>query len=382
MAPRILFICGTLELAKSGVADYIHALTQELTRRGAHCASIALHDPHVVPCYFDPGLDWELNSVPVRRLSSQLPWSVRTSWLRSALSDLQPDWISLHYVPYAFQAKGLPLRLLRCLAGVSTDARWELMAHELWVNPEGGLRNRVLSMLQRWILQRLMAMLRPRVVHVTNHGYESLLADQGTEARILPLFSSIPYAPLATPVVRDPSTWVFVVFGAINRDWTPEPLLQHIEAARQRHGISSCSFVSVGNAGDHGASLWDALSSASPYPYPAFRFTRLGELPADRVSEELQRADFGIAVAPSLLIEKSSAVVAMLAHGLPVIISRLSPHCDAWHNTLKRSGHYILMDASFTAALGAARKALPSDRLAATASQFIADLEQDAGAIP
>jgi hypothetical protein len=114
------------------------------------------------------------------------------------------------------------------------------------------------------------------------------------------------------------------------------------------------------------------LASSS---YPAFTFSRLGQLSAECVSEHLQQADFGIAVMPSHLVGKSSAVAAMVAHGLPVIISRLSQNCEQWHQSLKLTGHFILLESSFALALGSASKYPPANTLEATARQFVADLE-------
>jgi hypothetical protein len=246
------------------------------------------------------------------------------------------------------------------------------MAHELWVDPNASLRNRLLSTLQQLMAKRLFARLQPRVVHVTNHWYQALLSGCGIESKILPLFSSIPFSPGASPADHSSTQWTFVLFGSINRDWNPEPLLEQIETARQLHGIKSCRFVSVGNIGAYGAMLWDSLPSSS---YPAFTFSRLGELPAGRVSEQLQAADFGIAVVPSALVGKSSSVAAMISHGLPVIISRLSPNSEPWHQSLINSGRYILLDSSFASTLGSASKFPPGNDLEEVAAQFIRDLE-------
>lgn len=372
MSLKILFVCGTFELAKSGVADYIHCLARELTRLGFQCACIALQDPYVAALQNDVSLSWQPYEVPVRRLSSHIPWNVRAELLKAELQALNPDWISFHYVPYAYQAKGLPLGLLRCLAPVRRAAKWQVMAHELWVDPHAGLRNRLLSTLQQLIARLIFAIVRPRVVHVTNHWYQSMLTSCGIRSRILPLFSAIPFSPGVSAVDHPATQWTFVLFGAINRDWSPEPLFQQIESARVHHGIEACRFVSVGNSGEYGTRLWRSLTSPA---YPAFTFSRLGEMPADLVSEELQHANFGISVMPSHLVDKSSSVAAMVAHGLPVIVSRLSHNCAQWNQLLKRTGHFILLDSSFVFALGSASKYPPVNTLEATACQFVADLE-------
>lgn len=372
MPLRFLFISGTLTFAKSGVADYIHCLATELTRQGHQCVCIALHDFCISAQINDPPLSWQPHEVPVRRLSSRIPWRDRSALLRAELQALNPDWISFHYVPYAYHPKGLPLGMLMCLSPLRRSAQWQIMAHELWVEPYAGLRNHMLSSLQQLIARLLFAMVRPRVTHVTNHWYQFMLSGCGIPSRILPLFSAIPFSPAVPAANRPVPQWTFVLFGAINRDWCAEPLLQKIESARVLHGIGACRFVSVGNAGEYGAKLWDSLTSPS---YPFFTFSRLGELPAERVSEQLQLADFGIAVMPSHLVGKSSAVAAMVTHGLPVIISRLSQNCEEWHQSLKRTGHFILLDFSFAMALGSASKYPPVNTLEVTARQFVADLE-------
>jgi len=372
MTLRILFVCGSLEIAKSGVADYIYSIARELTKQGFNCACVGLHDAYVPVQLPDVPLSWQTHQIPVRRLSSGLSWRVRSELLKMDLKALSPDWISFHYVPYAFQSKGLPLGLLRCLASVRRLSAWQIMAHELWVEPHAGLRNRVLSTFQQWIAQILFAMLRPRVVHVSNHWYQSMLSGRGIPSKVLPLFSAIPFSKGASSADHPVSQWTFVLFGSINRDWSPEPLLRQIESARFLHGIETCRFVSVGNAGDYGAELWDSLTSSS---YPAFTFNRIGELSAERVSEQLQQANFGIAVMPSHLVGKSSSVAAMVAHGLPVIISRLSHNCEQWHRSLQATGQFVLLDSSFSSALASAGKYTPVNTLEATARQFAADLE-------
>lgn len=370
---KILFICGTFELTKSGVADYINYLALELTRQGFQCACIALHDPYASATQPDAPLNWHLHEVPTKRLSSSIPWSIKRVLLKAEIETLNPDWISFHYVPYAYHLKGLPVGLLRCLSDVKTQALWQIMAHELWVDPSTGLRNRLLSTLQQWIARRLFLMLKARVVHVTNHSYSTILSGCGIESSILPLFSAIPFSVDVIPADHSNSSWRFVCFGAINRDWSPEPLLEQIEFARVRHGIEACHFISVGNAGDYGALLWDSLTTSN---YPAFSFSRLGVLPAELVSEQLQNADFGIAVISSLLVGKSSSVAAMVSHGLPVIISRLSHNCGQWHQSLQQSGHFILLNSSFSSALASARKYTPVNTLESTVRQFVRDLER------
>jgi hypothetical protein len=59
--------------------------------------------------------------------------------------------------------------------------------------------------------------------------------------------------------------------------------------------------------------------------YENFVFERLGELEESDVSRALHSADFGIAVSPLEIIDKSGAAAAMREHGLPVIVTQFRP---------------------------------------------------------
>lgn len=371
MPVNVLFISATLEPGNCGVADFILSLARKLSARGLSCACLAIHDQYIEP---SPELSIDctkLQNIEIARISAQYSWKQKSRLIQSQFNTFNPDWISLHYVPYAFNSKGVPIAFLQSLSSLVTPAKWEITAHELWVDSKQNLRYRMLSMVQAFIFKKLCANLRVSQVHVTNHSYKTQLERLSIDSGILPVFSNIPICPISLPSAESDSTWRFVLFGTINREWSPFQLLQQIEIARCMHGIRSCHFVSVGKLDPYGATLWDSLDSLT---YPAFRFSRLGMLPSERLSAELQYADFGICVVPDVLIEKSGSVAAMLAHGLPIIICRLSLGSDLWHQELRRSGHFILLDSSFARCLGNATKYAPIDQLDETTTRFLESL--------
>jgi hypothetical protein len=251
------------------------------------------------------------------------------------------------------------------------------MAHELWVDPSSGIVNRILSKVQREILGKLLRSLKPQVVHTTNFWYRNQLRSIGQPADVLPLFSNINLAPMIPsglePSLEGSSSWRFLLFGSINKEWRPEALLESIKAAKKFHDIDTCHFVSIGNLAGFAKALWDSMGDYCADA--SFTFSRLGELSPEQVSFEMQRADFGIAVTPSHLIGKSASAAAMLSHGLPIIINRLTDSCDDWHRHLKSTGKYILVDSSFSEQMGSARKFEPSNCLSEVADQFISSLQ-------
>jgi hypothetical protein len=371
MTLRVLFVTGSLEQGRSGVADYIFLLVNELTRRGHRCCCVALNDPFVESLGPNPSLSCAGATADLIRIPAAWPWPTKAEILLTAIRSFSPDFVSLQYVPYAFSSKGIPWRLVHFLKTASKGVRWHVMAHELWLDSGGRFRHLLVGFLQKLIAFRVFYALRPPVVHTSNWWYMRMLDRIGVSASILPLFSNIPYHYVSASCSKT-LEWKFVIFGSINRDWIPDELLRRLDVARQWLSVERCQIISIGNISPCGVRTWSHMVHSG---YAAFSFLRLGELSSERVSAELQKADFGIAVTPSRLIQKSGSVAAMLSHGLPVIISRLSPNCEAWHQSLTRSGRYILLDSSFESALGAATKFPPVNNLAETATQFIRDLE-------
>jgi hypothetical protein len=290
----------------------------------------------------------------------------------SAIKSFSPDYISLQYVPYSFDKKGFPLALLRCLGPARHVASWHIMAHELWLSPGGRTRDAIIGFIQKLIGLYIFRYLRPRSIHTSNWWYSKLLEKSGIPSSVLPIFSNIPFCPSHLEA-RNPSEWKFLLFGSINRDWKHQELLCRIEVARQFFSIKQVSLVTVGNIGDYGAHIWSAIMNDQSYRH--FHFCSLGELSPESISAELQKATFGISVTPSHLVQKSGSVAAMLSHGLPVIVSRVSPGCDKWHQFLKSSGRFILLDDSFESSLGSVSHFPPASNLEDTATQLISDLD-------
>jgi hypothetical protein len=361
-------MCGSLEQGRCGVGDFVLALASQLTSLGIKCTCIAIHDRYINEADDYSFRHSHIGNYDIFRFSADTPWRVKAKWLRVLIPSLDPNYISLQFVPYAYHAKGLPLSFLFCIYSLRNLCRWELTAHELWVDPSLSRRYQLLSKLQCLLFLLLHRSLKPVVVHVTNHLYQSQLSLLSIKSRVLPLFSNIPLIPLDVLPNRPEKVWRFVLFGSIYHEWQPQILLEKIESARNVFNIRSCQFISVGKTSAYAEILWDSLKGLS---YPMFTFTRLGALPADKISEQLQLADFGISAVQDVLIEKSGSAAAMLAHGLPVIISRLTLGAEEWQHKLQERGCYILLDSSFIENLGTAQKYEPINQTKYTADLFL-----------
>lgn len=337
---RMLFICASLEPGKDGVGDYSRRLASVLIGRGVSCHIVALNDGAAEGRFSEQLILQECDGqrVPAWRFSASRSWKQRLRKLQAILDDLRPDWVSLQFVPYGFQKKGVPWFLPGQLARLQGGFRWHIMFHELWLPLWDGqaMRYRAIGAIQRYLIKDLIQKLRP-IIHTSNEEYLRRLAATGASAEILPLFSNIPVVPVDREAQRldllkegfgeasdelESDCWIFVFFGALHPEWSPEPLMRLIEKARLELNRKRCLFLSIGRLGLTGERSWESMVATwSSNPY--FAFCKRGQLPVQEVSACLQAGDFGIAASPYSLLGKSGSAVAMREHGLPVIVTRM-----------------------------------------------------------
>ena len=321
---RFLFLTPSLEPSHDGVGDYTLRLATQLANSGHQTACIALHDRHTEK-FMEPrdgGVD-----VPCWRVPAGTPPRILRARLQEILSVLSPDLVSLQYVPHGFSSRGMPVRLPGLLSSISGNFSWHLMFHELWIGSLSGenLKRKSIGMVQRMIVRSLFRRLRPPRVHTSNRFYQRKLLNAGIDSRILPLFSNIPVIS-ADPSLRkallsdagiaqdSDNARIVVLFGAIHPEWDPSRLLREISSA-----FRSILVLSIGRVSPRDLRIWNLMTE---WASEKLFFSRLGELPASKISDILHAADFGATTEASELLGKSGTVTAMLEHGLRVIVSR------------------------------------------------------------
>ncbi len=319
---RIAFLCGGLGLG--GVADYTRHLAGALAPHGVECLIVGLADRETGAVSRGSDGDTETRALP-----ATMPWPKRIAAAEEALAAFTPDWVSLQFVPFAFNRKGVVALESRWLLRLITGRRLHLMLHELWIEPlprPVPIRRRLLRAAQRFSILRLIRRSGPLLLHTSNALYRRLLEEAGLSARLLPLFGNVPIAVKADRAWLDAALaeagidlarrpLLFGFFGGVNPEWDAAPLLARLSETLRRLGRPG-AVLSAGAAGAIVERMEGWRRS-----HPDLGFLALGVQPAERISAYLQALDFGLTSYPYALVGKSGSVLAMLEHGLPVIVS-------------------------------------------------------------
>ena len=363
---------GTLEESKCGVSDYVHMLVDSLRKEGHSCVCVAINDIHILDYNFTAYSARGNGGYNFYRFSSSLTWKLRLKELKKIIKLINPNLVSLQYVPYSFDNKGLPLSLFMILKEVVDDIQWHIMAHELWTMPDRGFLRHIISRCQKLITIKLFKLLHPQVIHVSNYYYKDLLSAYGISSSVLPLFSNIPVIP-GLNHQKNSKVWTFVFFGTVSPTWRYSEFFRRVDFARSKRGIDLCRFCLLGSCGEFADILWLKLEQEKISLH--FEFIRYGFLPEAKISYYLQLANFGVTTMPFHLVDKSGGVAAMVAHNLSIIITNISQEQSKCRHVANNAHHYIPMDDQFEERLSNQNcYHFPVDQLRETANQFISDV--------
>lgn len=373
------------------MGDYTRLLGEACLGLGCECGVISLHDRHA-PTLEQSELVTSAGSIPILRMPVTLPWPERAKKACEFRARFQPDWMSLQFVAYGFQDKGIPWNLARWLKPVIGKCPLQIMFHELWIGERARapIRHRIVGKIQSLVILKMIRRLRPQMIHTSIPFYVGLLGNKGIEARTLPLFGNIPVASNADNSwlydqlkatgceVRTGSRenfWLAGFFGSLHEEWTPEPLFSILCKAAKGAKKRIC-FITAGRLGDRATAFWNQM--ASDYRND-FWFVNLGALTPERISQYFQTIDFGISANPLQLIGKSGSAAAMADHGLPIIVTR---EVEGGAADAERSGFFArslleVCDSGLESKLVCGlTKQPPYCQVGKIACQFLADLDE------
>jgi hypothetical protein len=316
---RIVFVCGSLEPGKDGVGDYVRKLSKELIKNGHQIWALALNDPFI--SYTFQSLIPLGNGEPLElRLPADLPAKEKVAKASSFVCSIDPDFMSLQFVPFSFHHKGLPYQLSGLLKQFGKDRKWHIMFHELWIgmDRQSHIKHRLLGMAQRRLIKGLLRKLNPVLVHTHCAVYLHELKKLTDLAQKLPLFSNIPVLDpyrISQKMKQDYSLvdeLNIVLFGGIHYGAPVKAFAAEAADYAKRNQKNLKLIV----AGRNGPELGDVVKDWEQAGLPAII---LGELDNNQLSKLLTELCFGLFTTPILLAEKSGAVAAMMAHGIHLI---------------------------------------------------------------
>lgn len=384
---KIAFLTSCLEPARDGVGDYTRLLAEECVRQSHECCMLSLND-HFCTQISQSEIVADEAKMSILRLPANMPWKQRTAHAERFLALWQPDWISLQFVIYGFQVKGIVASLSKWLRPLVKGRQLHIMFHEIWIGEHVGakLKERLVGTVQKLFILRLVNQLQPAVVHTSNLAYVALLQQLGISALRLPMFGNIPISGkngdnwlfpelqelgLDIKVENRQQFWLIGFFGTIYPVWPAEPLFTYLCQAGVQHQ-RRIAIISIGRLGA-GEALWKSLVRAYSYQ---FVFLQLGEQSPAKISEFLTSIDFGITSSPYLLIGKSGTVATMLEHGLPIIVNREDFQLPYLIPQPEKEPLLHTIDSCLVNKLDSELiRALPQSRLASSAIQFTQDLK-------
>jgi hypothetical protein len=327
---KIVFLCGCLEPGRDGVGDYTRRLTDELIKQGHLVSAIALNDR-----YIETLLKEDQSYINPSNTFVRLPFSWNSekkfNFAKQWIQSFDPDWVSLQFVIYNYHPKGLSFGLSRLFKGLSSNIKFHIMFHELWIGISkfSPITHKINGYFQRRIISSIIKTSRPKVITTSNILYKMLLKTINVDSTILSLFSNIEVAPKNEAFVYDTLNklglkseselinWEITgMFGQLHRDASLEPILTEQFLLCQQKKLKM-AFISFGRIGHEGMVEFKRLEKALS---PNIKFLSLGEQSPENISNLMQLLNVGISSTSLPFIGKSGVYAAMRLHNLKVII--------------------------------------------------------------
>ena len=307
---NILFICGSAEPGKDGVGDYTRRLCGELIRIGHEAHILSLCD-HQVAFFTLDYKEIEGTKVVANRIPKATSNNQRRIWSQNVLNDFEPDWISLQYVPYSFNSKGLPFWLPSFLKKLKGNHKWHIMFHELWlgIDIESSFRHKCIGKLQQLIVHNTIHNTKPHSINTQNKLYQFFLQSRDIVADVLPICGNIPLTAIKNEAKKFTQ---FVLFGTIHPGAPFNNFIDDLESYKSKLN-KPIKFVFVGNNGPELSNYINVLESN------IIHYEVMGIQTESVISQVLIDSDYGISTTPYFQTEKSGVYAAYNEHKINTI---------------------------------------------------------------
>ncbi len=307
---NILFLCGSLASGQDGVGDYTRRLCGELIRIGHFVQIVSLCDKKVTT-FTNQNQEVEETTVAVYRIPISSSNHQRLIWSQEILNNFQPDWISLQFVPYSFNPKGLPFWLPSFLKKLNGNYKWHIMFHELWlgIDIESSFRHKCIGKLQQLIVKKMIHNTKPHFINTQNKLYQFFLQSHDIVADILPICGNIPTTATKNEVNKFTQ---FVLFGTIHPGAPFKDFIDDLVSYKIKFK-KPIKFVFVGNNGSELTNYINVIESNN------IHYEVMGIQPESLISQVLIDSDYGISTTPYFQTEKSGVYAAYKEHQINTI---------------------------------------------------------------
>ncbi|MFC0514100.1 hypothetical protein ACFFGT_07820 [Mucilaginibacter angelicae] len=321
---RILLVCGSLEPGRDGVGDYSQKLAREFVKQGHQVFLFALNDRHITTLIERAGDE----GIAEIRLSASMDARTRFAKLKEVTDAFTPDWISLQYVGYSFNKRGIVFDLAKQLRRLKTGANVHVMFHEIWQgeSKDSTLKDKIIGFFQKRSAIAVVKALKPKCISTTNGYYQKSLSKAGIDTNKIPVFSNMPlgdhtrrkiYEQLPANYRIDNTAYVLACFfgGFHYHDLLAERIKQLSVSINDQFNKK----LIITHAGKS-PGIKEQFSKLNEVT--GIQMHVLGEWAENDIADYLGTCDVSLSNHPKVLFEKSGSIAAALYNQCPVIILR------------------------------------------------------------
>lgn len=313
---KILFLCGSLQPGLDGVGDYTRRLSGELLRKGHEVQILSLCD-HQAISFTIENQEIESTVVVVNRIPMATKNIQRFFWSQDILNEFHPEWISLQFVPYSFNPRGLPFWLPSLIKKLKGNHKWHIMFHELWIGMDlhTTLKSKWIGLLQKRLVSKILKEKEKIIINTQTDLYQYKIASLGFNAQILPLFSNIiKNSESYMETNADELELKFCIFGSIHYAAPVEKFIEELKLVLfESKEKRILKFVFIGHCGV-AIEEWKKVLLANK-----INFEITGFVTDKEISNILSSCQYGISTTPYILNQKSGSLAAMFDHQLSVL---------------------------------------------------------------
>jgi hypothetical protein len=298
------------------VGDYVRQLSMQLLHMGHTVTAIALNDRHIEA---EKNENQQAGSMlfKVLRLPAARGLKQNAIIAQKYILEFAPQLVSLQFVPYSFNKKGLPFTLVHIIRVLNLQTKFHIMFHELWMDSPKGFKQKIVTVVQEYLICHLIRRTKPVKIHVSVNFNRQRLKNKGVKSEILNLFGNISYNPeLAAPVREIHQNLITLLyFGSTIGGELLEQIIKGLAIFCEHYPGGVKVMVASGTSAAKNIFI-DALKNR----LSRFNITIVdcGFLSTGEVSRLMNESTVGISKISARLLGKSGSSIAMLEHGLPL----------------------------------------------------------------